>query len=90
MFFRALLGLEMTADGMRVSPRLPRECESLTTIAPVYYAGKKVRFKANNGTGSIRQVHLNGKPYSLHDDNAVTLPYVELGLENMVEVERKD
>jgi hypothetical protein len=87
MLFRALLDLQVTAQSLQVSPKLPGECERLKTNAPVYYAGKEIYFDIRNTGRSIRGVKLNGRPYGQHNAAAVTLPFGILKGRNLVEIE---
>ena len=87
MLFRALLDLQVAADSLEVSPRLPQECEYLKTKAPVLYGGKTIYFSVQNGEGAIRSVKLNGKSYSQYAQGHITLPYKILQANNLVEIE---
>ncbi len=87
MLFRALLDLQVTADSLEISPRLPEECERLATKSPILYGGKEILISVLNGAGSIRSVRLNGKPYSQHDKSGIGLPHAVLEAKNLVEIE---
>jgi hypothetical protein len=87
MLFRALFDLQVTADSIVVSPQLPRECEHLTTKAPVLYGGKTINFSVHNGEGPIASVKLNGKGYDQHTERRISLPYRILAADNRVEIE---
>jgi cellobiose phosphorylase len=85
--FRALLGLQVTASSLEISPRLPQEAERLTTRSPVLYGGKEILFSIRNGEGTIRSVRLNGKAFRQNSRGGVTLPYEALAVKNLVEIE---
>jgi hypothetical protein len=87
MLFRALFDLQVAADSLQVSPRIPLECALLKTRAPICYAGKKVYLDITNGKGPIRRVFLNGKPYSQHSAQLVTLPYGILEADNTIKID---
>jgi hypothetical protein len=89
MLFRALLGLQVSAECLEASPSIPLDCARLKTRAPVYYAGKRVYFDIRNGAGPIRHVSLNGKAYRQHTEQQVSLPYRILEADNMIEIERQ-
>ena len=87
MLFRDLLGLQVSADSLEVSPKLPQECEYLATKSPVLYGGKTIYFSVQNGEGAIRAIKLNRKSYSQYAQAHITLPYKILQANNLVEVE---
>lgn len=87
MLFRALFDLQVFADTLEVTPRLPLACEHLRTKAPVYYGGKRIYFSIRNGEGAIRSVRLNGKSYARHNGASVRLPHEILEVKNLVEIE---
>jgi cellobiose phosphorylase len=87
MLFRALLGMQVTASSLEISPTLPQEVERLTTKSPVLYGGKEILFLVRNGEGAIRSVRLNGKAYRQHSPASVTLPHEALAAKNLVEIE---
>lgn len=87
MLFRALFDLQVSADSLEVSPRLPLACEHLKTKAPIYYGGKTIYFSIRNGKGVIRSVKLNGKSYQRHDGARLRLPYEILEAKNLVDIE---
>jgi hypothetical protein len=87
MLFRALLDLQVTADSLEISPRLPEECQRLATRSPILYGGKEILISVLNGAGAIRSVRLNRKPYSRHDEIGIVLPHADLEAKNLVEIE---
>lgn len=89
MLFRALLGLQVSADFLHASPKIPIECARLKVRAPIYYAGKKVYFNISDGEGPIRRVFLNGKSSRQHTEQQVILPYSFLKAINTIEVEKQ-
>jgi hypothetical protein len=86
MMFRALLGLQVTASSLEISPTLPQEVERLTTKSPVLYGGKEILFSIHNGEGAIQSVRLNGKAFRQNSQGGVTVPYEALAAKNLVEI----
>jgi hypothetical protein len=76
-FFRGALGLEASADRLRVSPSLPPQLERLAMQEPVHWGGRRL-FVEVTGQGVVHRATVDGRTIPLGDPHCVEIPFAEL------------
>ena len=73
-FFRGALGLEASADRLRVAPSLPPQLERLSLHEPVTWGGRRL-FIDVAGHGAVRHATLDGKTLPGERSDCVEIPF---------------
>lgn len=74
---RGLFEYLYTADKLTLVPHIPPKLTALQQHFPVRFGAKRL-YLATCGSGPVSAVYVNGKPWALHDQATVSLPYDRL------------